>query len=372
MALVGHADSVVCADGLTRALWFLLLWTIPFGSGIRTDGTLLDTIRIIDSPIDHLALDVKGRRIVCGATGGGLRICRIATTPAQRISRIHHGRSDRTHSRSDRGFQCQELNRRIEMESRRHSTGRRRRDFQGSSVGGSCGIWNSASLRPISAYQTSLCKGLNWSADGTQILRTAVNDQLRADDFRTGFAIQVASCPLYTDPIAFWSPNRKLLVSHGEHEVHLRDAKTMESLCKWQTSDVASGGAIAWSPSGDCFVTGGWGNPALCELDGQFLRVPPGSNGSFGMDWHPSEEVIAFGGRTGVIVLRDRRTLESLAFLEGHTSVVNDVTFSPDGSRLASASSDGTVRIWDFFLRGRIASINGGGRERIQPGRMES
>ena len=33
--------------------------------------------------------------------------------------------------------------------------------------------------------------------------------------------------------------------------------------------------------------------------------------------------------------------------LQGHTDVVLDVTFSPDGSKLASVSRDQTVRIWD-------------------------
>lgn len=37
----------------------------------------------------------------------------------------------------------------------------------------------------------------------------------------------------------------------------------------------------------------------------------------------------------------------SVKFLKGHQQGVNDVSFSADGTRLYSASTDGTVRIWD-------------------------
>jgi WD40 repeat protein len=36
-----------------------------------------------------------------------------------------------------------------------------------------------------------------------------------------------------------------------------------------------------------------------------------------------------------------------LAKLEGHTDIVYDAAFSPDGQRIVTASGDGTARVWN-------------------------
>ena len=87
------------------------------------------------------------------------------------------------------------------------------------------------------------------------------------------------------------------------------------------------------------------------------------------------------------VLIRDARSGRTLLTLRGHSGRINDVGFSPDGTRIVSCSRDGTVRVWDgiggqqltvlpdpgphpFFCRfveqgRRIATIDGQGFVRL-------
>ena len=58
-------------------------------------------------------------------------------------------------------------------------------------------------------------------------------------------------------------------------------------------------------------------------------------------------------------MLWDASTKTHIANLRGHTSSVESVNFSADGSTLASASWDGTVQLWDGRTGGHIATLDG-------------
>jgi WD40 repeat protein len=51
----------------------------------------------------------------------------------------------------------------------------------------------------------------------------------------------------------------------------------------------------------------------------------------------------------------DATTGQELLTLRGHSDLVNSVVFSPDGKRLASASPDGTVQIYAIDIHDLLA-----------------
>ena len=50
-----------------------------------------------------------------------------------------------------------------------------------------------------------------------------------------------------------------------------------------------------------------------------------------------------------------------MAVLRGHEGRVNSAAFSPDGSRIVTASGDNTARIWDAHLQTMSARPFGAG-----------
>ena len=77
------------------------------------------------------------------------------------------------------------------------------------------------------------------------------------------------------------------------------------------------------------------------------------------VSFSPDGSLLASGLNDGTVRLLDVPSLEEIAVLNVHTGVFTSVSFSPGGDLLASASWDGTVRLWDVASRREVARLEG-------------
>ncbi|HSV66968.1 MAG TPA: pentapeptide repeat-containing protein [Mycobacteriales bacterium] len=72
----------------------------------------------------------------------------------------------------------------------------------------------------------------------------------------------------------------------------------------------------------------------------------------------PDGELVAYG-QGSAVVIADLATGQPLTTLSGHTGTVTAVAYSPNGTHLATASTDRTAQIWDPATGQRLTTLTG-------------
>ena len=119
--------------------------------------------------------------------------------------------------------------------------------------------------------------------------------------------------------------------------------------------------AIAISPDGSQFVTGGWDGRAVIwdrSTGKEILSLAHNGEAVTAVDWSPNGEWIVTGSndrKNGYVQLWNAKTGDrverSFGALDGsgesHVGPVLSVSFSPDGNSIVTGSDDTTARLWE-------------------------
>jgi tRNA A-37 threonylcarbamoyl transferase component Bud32/putative hemolysin len=95
----------------------------------------------------------------------------------------------------------------------------------------------------------------------------------------------------------------------------------------------------------------------LCHADLLILRGH--TNYVHGVCFSPDGRRLATASRDGTAKVWDAQTGQQLLSLESHTALVWGVCFSPDGRRLATASEDRTAKVWDAQAGQEFLTLRG-------------
>jgi tRNA A-37 threonylcarbamoyl transferase component Bud32 len=88
-------------------------------------------------------------------------------------------------------------------------------------------------------------------------------------------------------------------------------------------------------------------------VDDSLLTLTGHTDEVTGVAWSPDSKRLASASTDGTVKVWDAETGQQGLTLRGHTGPVAAVAWSPDGKRLASASADGTVKVWKVFWDAR-------------------
>jgi WD40 repeat protein len=181
--------------------------------------------------------------------------------------------------------------------------------------------------------QVNLAKSatfVTFSPDGSKIASATGGRSIKLNDVATGSEL-VTLAPdkgMFVSSLA-WSPNSRLIASGG------MEMKT------GLTANPADFDSFAvrfplrlWDVSG-----GSAGGRELFTLDGHTSLVTS-------VAFSPDNRLLASGSVDANVKLWDTATGRELLTLSGHTQIINALAFSPDGKFIVSGSEDGSTKLW--------------------------
>jgi WD40 repeat protein/Tfp pilus assembly protein PilF len=204
-------------------------------------------------------------------------------------------------------------------------------------------------LQAIQAHQHGV-RSLAISPDGRLLCSTGYSDPvIRVWDSDSGR--KIAELPSQAKPVNHVSFGRNgRLVSGGEDgAVVLWDVGGAREISRLDAGMAVYVAAL--SPDGRWLAAGGFGAVTLWDLSetGKQPRTLRGHH-SFvnALAFSLSGKRLASAGSEGAVKIWDVGEDKAVGTLKGHTASVKSIAFSPHGWSLVSSSMDGSVRLWDL------------------------
>jgi serine/threonine protein kinase len=211
-------------------------------------------------------------------------------------------------------------------------------------------IWDVTTFSNLQTIKMDGVTGVAFSADGKQLAITA-GQAVRILDVQTGNTITtlVVQSAYRFDTLAF-SPDGKTLAVSGADALYVWDTSN------WQQAPLVVGQGdygeqLAFSADGKWL---GWlGNDSV-----HIYEMPSGHkvrsmayttsvSSSFGsLAFSLDGQVLAATTESAIVKLWNMNNGRELGQLVGHTDMVTAILFSPNGTAIATAATDGTVRLW--------------------------
>jgi WD40 repeat protein len=208
-----------------------------------------------------------------------------------------------------------------------------------SSHDGTIKLWDVAAgtpMRSLPDHHSGQCGAIAFSPDGKSLASAGGGERtVRVWDAATGKLIRTLENDIIPDGNRSPSPDVKPAPDNAVVSLAIQP---------WMP--------VAFSPDGQTLASGAedgtirfW---AVADWRARSFRDSYNLAPILSLRFTPNGRVLATASHTSqAVTLWDAQTGFRLGAIKGHNRVVTDIAFSPDGSTLASASGDHTVKLWD-------------------------
>lgn len=232
-------------------------------------------------------------------------------------------------------------------------------------------LWDTDSQQLIASFKQEggIAGGGVWSPDGAYLALRVELSTITICDGQTGRTIKTVAIKKTLQPWALgplaWSPDGKCIAYRRYNTIRIIDWQTENEVTTLdhQSKDHAT---YAWNAASNRNLLATWSRDDQCVRiwdieSGQVIDSVSGvySRSSF-LAWDPTGTRLARTTSGGFQIFNwDGKTLTEDLIAAGHSNYAMWLSWSPDGSRIATGSQDGNAKIWNSVTGQELLTLGG-------------